>query len=488
MTIITEEFDKFIKENAFQLHETFGGGFHLLDEGGIRRTCRDLKDPFGGRFGFINHYAVKANTDYDHDDTGNDGTLEIVASEGFGFDCSSIPELNKAVKVLLKFPAHKTNYNPDRKNNARIMFTSNNTSDDEFLHALHINNEIMPVIINVDDESVVRRLAKLNGGTLPETICFRYNPGDRRSSGSTTANFGNPKGQKYGIAHEKFIDVYRTAIELGAKNFGIHTMIASNCLEIEYIQETISMLLEIVVKAKEELGIEMQFINMGGGIGIPYSPKAPRQERFNIEDLGSWVIETFETFERVHGFCPDMNMECGRYIAGPSGVLIGKVINKCYKHGVVVGLDINTCSNPRPQKYGAEITGNEEEGWNINGYHHIEVISQNGETDETEVVSVVDSLCENDGRFATDRELTKMEIGDIVVIYCTGAHALEMWSLYNSRFPCQHLMRYLNNSVKQIRREMRESDLDATLTDLDNTVYATDGDQNRCISSVPVGT
>ena len=451
---ISNSFKKRLWPIVATLHQRFKGPFHIFNESGIDQTCKRLKYAFKGVPGFRNFYAVKAAP--------TPGLLKIMVSNDFGFDCSSIPELHKAEKQILR--CDKSFPGGERLVNAKIMFTSNNTSKEEFEEALRINNDSTPVIINIDDISMIDTLAELNGGHLPETICFRYNPGPRRTSGSTAAKFGDPEGQKYGVPHEKIVEAYKKAKELGATDFGLHTMIASNSLSIGYIQETISMLLEVTELIKNNLGIQIKFVNMGGGIGIPYKPD---QTEFPIEELGAWTRDIFEKFGDKHGWNPDFNMECGRYITGPHAVLVTKVRGIYKKYQKIVGVDVNTNASPRSKFYGIE----------GDGYHHLDIISNYGhqvQVTPNEVVSVCDSLCENNGRFADQRELPAIQKDDFIVIHDTGAHAVAMDGDYNGRLKPAELLLTEDNSVIMIRRAQTEHDIDATLYDLDKRLYRTE--------------
>jgi len=448
---ISNSFKKRLWPIVTKLHQAFKGAFHIFDESGINQTCQRLKCAFKGVPGFMNFYAVKAEP--------NPSILEIMTKNGFGFDCSSIPELHKAEDQIML--CKKTFPSGESLVNAKIMFTSNNTSTEEFEEALRINRVSTPVIINIDDISMIDAVAELNGGQLPEIICFRYNPGPRRTSGSTAAKFGDPEGQKYGIPHEKIVDAYRKAQELGATDFGLHTMIASNSLNIEYIQETVSMLLEVTEMIQSHLGIKIKFVNMGGGIGIPYKPD---QSEFPIEKLGAWTKKIFDKFGEKHGWNPDFNMECGRYITGQHAVLVTKVRGIYHKYQEIVGVDVNTNAIARPKLYGFE----------GDGYHHIDVISGYGHQviiKETAVVSVCDSLCENNGRFADQRKLPKIQKGDFVIIQSTGAHKQTGSDEYNSRTKPADLLLKIDGSVKMIRRAQTEEDIDATLYGLDTYVF-----------------
>ena len=448
---ISKSFKKRLWPIAAKLHQVFKGPFHIFNESGINQTCQRMKYAFKGVPGFMNFYAVKAAP--------NPEILKIMAENDFGFDCSSIPELHKAEDQIMLCKSEFNNAN--RLNKSKIMFTSNNTSKKEFMEALRINRVSTPVIINIDDISMILTLTELNGGKLPGTICFRYNPGPRRSDGSSAAKFGEPEKQKYGIPHEKIVDAYRRAQDLGAVDFGLHTMIASNSLNIEYIQETVQMLLDLTLKLKDDLGIKISFINMGGGIGIPYKPD---QTEFPIEELGAWTKEIFEKFGEKNGWNPDFNMECGRYVTGPHAVLVTKVRGVYHKYQKIVGVDANTNAIARPKLYGFE----------DDGYHHIDVISRQGhevKISGKEIVSVCDSLCENNGRFADQRLLPKIQKGDTLIVQDTGAHKDTGADDYNSRTKPADLLLQINGTVKMIRRAQTEEDIDSTLNRLNSYVF-----------------
>jgi diaminopimelate decarboxylase len=307
---------------------------------------------------------------------------------------------------------------------------------------------------------MIDNVAKLNGGKLPNTICFRYNPGDLRECGSEAAKFGNPGDQKYGVMDNQIIDAYKKALSLGATDLRLHTMIASGTRDITYIQGTIEMLLNVVARIKKELGVEITSINMGGGIGIPYKPE---HNVFPIKELGQWTKTTMDNFKSTHDFVPDFHMECGRCVVGPYGILVSKVRGIYNKGKKFVGLNVSSNANPRPKDYGAE----------TDGYHHILVV-RNGKvvTDgPTEVVTIVGSLCENSDVFALDRELPVIKDGDTIIILCTGAHAIKMGNRYNSQqLPGEIMLTPDQSGFVEIRRREKESDHDATLRDLNPNI------------------
>ena len=268
----------------------YGTPFHIYDEAGILETGENLKHAFSKISGFREYYAVKALP--------NREILKLMAQMGFGFDCSSIPEL-----VL----ARELGARPED-----IMFTSNNTSAEEFAFAARDGG----CILNLDDITLIDKVPQ-----MPELICFRYNPGPRRTGNII---IGNPVEAKYGVTHDQVIPAYRKAMERGATRFGLHTMVASNELDYTYMVETARMVLEIAEMVENELGIRFEFVNIGGGFGIPYRPE---QQPLNVPKMAEEISALFGAFEERHGYAPAMYMESGRYMTGPHGCLVTSAIN-----------------------------------------------------------------------------------------------------------------------------------------------------------------
>jgi diaminopimelate decarboxylase len=389
--------------------EHYGTPFHIYDEAGIRDTGRALKEAFASAPGFQEFYAVKALP--------NPAILQIMKEMGFGFDCSSITELTLSRKIAAR---------PDD-----IMFTSNNTSRAEFLAAEADGG----AILNLDD---IRLLPKVPN--LPELICFRYNPGERRSGNSI---IGNPIEAKYGVAHEQLLDAYRQVRERCARRFGLHTMLASNELNYRYMVDTARMLLERVEWLSSQLDIPFDFINIGGGLGIPYKPD---QQPLEIGRMAAEIGELYQVFEQHNGYVPKLYMESGRYMTGPHGVLVTRAINRKEIYRTYVGVDACMSALMRPGMYGA--------------YHHIDVLGKSG---EQEVVDVAGSLCENNDKFAIQRPLPKIQDGDLLYIHDTGAHGHAMGFNYNGKFRPKELLLREDGSVELIRREETLEDLFATL-------------------------
>jgi len=389
----------------------FGTPFHIYDETGIRETGRSLIEAFAGVSVFREYFAVKALP--------NPRILEIMRDMGFGFDCSSIPE------ILLS-----------RRIGARgedIMFTSNNTHRTEFEAALTDGG----CILNLDDISLVPKVPE-----MPELICFRYNPGPRRTG---NAIIGNPVEAKYGVSHEQLEAAYRSAKDRGAKRFGLHTMLVSNERNYRYMVQTARMLLEQVEALSENLGIAFEFINIGGGLGIPYRPE---DHPLDLTAMVRDITEAFKRFGRRHGTEPKLFLESGRYVAGPHGVLVVRAINRKDIYRTYIGVDACMSSLMRPALYGA--------------YHHIEVLGKAAEPPGPPV-DVVGSLCENNDKFAIQRPLPEIKDGDILIIHDTGAHGHAMGFNYNGRLRPKELLLRSDGSVELIRREETVEDHFATL-------------------------
>jgi diaminopimelate decarboxylase len=388
----------------------FGTPFHLYDEKGIRETGNKLIESFAGVEGFREYFAVKALP--------NPEILRIMHSLGFGFDCSSIAELALSRQI----GAH----------GEEIMFTSTNTSQKDFAAASADGG----CVLNLDDISLVDKVPQ-----MPELICFRYNPGERRSGNSI---IGNPVESKYGVAHDQLLDAYRQAQARGAKRFGLHTMLASNELNHAYMVETARMLLERADWISQQLGIRFEFINIGGGLGIPYRPD---EKPLDIAGMGREIGKLFALYKQQHGYMPKLFLESGRYMTGSHGVLVTSAINRKQIYRTYVGVDSCMSALMRPGMYGA--------------YHHITVLGKSG---ERETVDVVGSLCENNDKFAIQRSLPRIEDGDILYIHDTGAHGHAMGFNYNGKPRPKELLLREDGRVELIRREETLEDLFATLT------------------------
>jgi diaminopimelate decarboxylase len=393
------------------LADYFGTPFHIYDEIGIRKTGRQLQQAFAAIPSFREYYAVKALP--------NPSILQIMQDIGLGFDCSSITELLLVRDIGADGDA--------------IMFTSNNTSTEDFLVAEAKGG----CILNLDDISLIDKVPH-----MPELICFRYNPGERRSGNDI---IGKPEEAKYGVSHEQIVEAYRRARSRGAKRFGLHTMLASNELNYTYMVRTAAMLLELAESIGRELEIPFSFLNIGGGLGIPYTPDVPP---LDIVAMGKEITALFADFQQRQGYSPALFMESGRYMTGPHGVLVTRAINRKEIYRTYIGVDACMNALMRPAMYGA--------------YHHIEVLGKQ-EGSEMEMVDVVGSLCENNDKFAVQRQLPKITDGDLLVIQDTGAHGLAMGFNYNGKLRPKELLLRRDGSVSLIRREETPEDYFATL-------------------------
>ena len=319
-----------------------------------------------------------------------------------------------------------------------IMFSSNNSAVELF----ELSQAEGGCILNIDDISMIDRVP-----VFPELICFRYNPGERRTGNQI---IGIPIEAKYGLRHDQVADAYRLAIKRGAKRFGLHTMIVSNELNSDYMVATVSMLLEVMEMVSRELDIRFEFFNIGGGIGIPYRPE---DKPFDIAALVAETEILLADFSREQGYVPALYVESGRFMTGPHGVLVATVVNRMSKYREYVGIDASTwAANARPAVYET-------------AYHHVTILDPAGnpKSGGEEVVDVVGPLCENSDKFARQRLLPKTEIGDIMVQHDTGAHTPAMASNYNGWLRPRILMLRTDGSVELIKRAETMEDLFATL-------------------------
>jgi diaminopimelate decarboxylase len=401
-------------ERMLALANEYPTPFHLYDEKAIRANAKAFKEAFSWVPGFKNYYAVKACP--------NPEILKIMKDEGFGADCSSLPEL------VLSEQAGITGED--------IMFTSNDTPVEEFRKAYG-----MGAVINLDD---ITHIDMLNGSVgIPDLISFRYNPGSGRTG---NAIIGNPVEAKYGVTTDQLVPAYKKARDLGAKRFALHTMVASNELEGSYIVETARMLFTQAIRLKDELGISLEFVNMGGGVGIPYRPD---QKAMDLQWVGNEIKKLYGDMIVPSGLDPlNIVFECGRMITGPYGYLVSKVRHVTEKYKKYVGLDSSMANLMRPALYGA--------------YHHITVVGKENQ-EATETYDVTGSLCENNDKFAIDRNLPVIEPGDVVVIHDTGAHGHAMGFNYNAKLRSAEYLLQADGSVRMIRRAETMDDLFATL-------------------------
>lgn len=389
--------------------------FYVYDEAGIRSTARKLTGAFAwSSAGFTNYFALKALP--------NPAVLRLLQAEGMGADCSSLAELVVAERVGLR--------------GEQIMFTSNDTAPEEFVHAYRLG-----AIINLDDISHIDFLEQAVG-TLPDLLCFRFNPGAARS-GNTI--IGKPEEAKYGLTREQLFAAYEQCLAGGVRRFGLHTMVASNELKTDYFVETARMLFELAVELKTRLGISLEFINLGGGIGIPYRPE---QVPVDIVALSHDIRGLYSQILTVNALRPQLFMECGRYITGPHGYLVSTVLHLKHTYRDYVGLDASMANLMRPGMYGA--------------YHHLTVVSKEG-VPHTRLYDVTGSLCENNDKFAVQRALPEVVPGDIIVLHDTGAHGHSMGFNYNGKLRSAELLLRKDGSFQQIRRAETLDDYFATL-------------------------
>ena len=397
----------------------FGSPFHIYDELEIRETIRSFKAAFASQsITFKEFYAVKALP--------KPAVMEIMKGEGCGFDCSSIPELRLARNAGAELED--------------IMFTSNNTSQEEFREAQQNGG----CILNLDDEIFIDRIPD----TFPELICFRLNPGRRKTGDEVNSIIGNPVDSKYGVPIERIVNVYRCARAKGAKRFGLHTMVCSNDLNYKHMVKTVELLLEVAGDLQHFIGINLEFINMGGGIGIPYRLG---DEKFNIEMLASECSRLLDRFSATHnyGYMPKLFMESGRAITGPHGVLVNQVINTYKKYRNFIGVEVAMPALMRVGMYSS-------------AYHHHSLLNPDGSVkiSSDTVATIAGSICEGCDVLAKDIQIQQPDDGDIIITHDTGAHGSAMGFNYNGRTRPQELMLYMNSTVRRICRAETYDDLD----------------------------
>lgn len=404
----------FTKKQLEKIIAKYPTPFHIYDEEAIRQNARKLLKAFSWIPGFKEYYAVKACP--------NPYILKILKEEGFGTDCSSLPELILSEKVGIL--------------GENIMFSSNETPVKEYKKATELG-----AIINLDDISHIEFLEKELG--LPELISFRFNPGPARVGNSI---IGNPKEAKYGFTREQLFKGYKIVAGKGVKRFGLHTMVASNELNPEYFIETAKMLMQIVLEIYKKLGIKIEFINLGGGIGIPYKPE---QKAVDLNIISDGIKKLYGELIIKNKLDPlKIFMENGRMITGPFGYLVTTAIHKKEIYKNYIGVDACMANLMRPGMYGA--------------YHHITVMDKE-KTAKTKTYDVVGSLCENNDKFAIDRKLPPIERGDLIIIHDTGAHGYAMGFNYNGKLRSSELLLKPNGKVELIRRGETIDDYFATL-------------------------
>ena len=392
------------KEQVEEIVKTYPTPFHLYDEKGIRENARRLNKAFSWNKGFKEYFAVKAEP--------NPYIMKILQEEGCGADCSSYTEL------MLSEACGITG--------EEIMFSSNETPKEDYIKAMNLN-----AIINLDDITHIDFLKDLTG--LPKKICCRYNPGGIFQV--STDIMDNPGDAKYGFTKEQMIEGFTRLKELGVEEFGIHSFLASNTTSNDYYPILAKILFELAVELKEKTGANITFINLSGGIGIPYTPD---EEEGDIEVIAQGVKRAYDEVLVPAGMGDvAIYTELGRYMLGPYGCLVSTAIHEKNIHKRYIGLDSCAVDLMRPAMYGA--------------YHHITVL---GKEDEpcTETYDIVGSLCENNDKFAIDRKLPKIDKGDYIVIHDTGAHGYAMGYNYNGRLKSAELLLQEDGTVKMIRR------------------------------------
>ena len=402
----------------------FGTPFHIYDEAGIVECGQRLNELFAAVAGFREFYAVKALP--------NLRILDILKRElGFGFDCSSIAEL----RMVRSLGAQAGD----------IMFTSNNTSQVEYEEALGDGG----CILNLDDASFVEKAP-----FIPELICFRYNPG---TLGIGNTVIGKPQEAKFGLRRDQLEAAYERARERGARRFGLHAMIVSNERRYRRMAATVEMLLRTCGEISATTGIQFEFVNIGGGISIPYRPT---EKPFNLAAFARRSADLFAQFKREHGYAPKMFMECGRLITGPHGVLVTRVLNVMSKYRDYVGVDACISSLMRLAMYRT-------------AYNHITAVGRDGREkhDVAGVVTVVGSLCENNDTFAKQIPMASVTEGDYLVIHDTGAHGHAMGYQYNGRLRPQELLLRRDGTVELIRRAETVNDYLSTQLQLEPHIF-----------------
>ena len=403
------------KEQIEEIVKTYPTPFHIYDEKGIRENAQALKEAFSWNKGFKEYFAVKA--------TPNPFLINILREYGCGCDCSSLTELmlSSAMGVEGK----------------DIMFSSNDTPAEEFAYAAKLG-----ATINLDDITHIDFLEKTIG-KLPETISCRYNPGGLFKI--TTDIMDNPGDAKYGFTTEQMFEGFRVLKEKGVENFGIHAFLASNTVTNEYYPTLAKQLFELAVQIREQTGVQIRFINLSGGIGIPYRPE---QEANDIRVIGESVRKVYEEVLVPAGMGDvAIYTELGRFMMGPYGHLVVKAIHEKHTHKEYIGVDACAVNLMRPAMYGA--------------YHHITVLGKEGEPCDHQY-DITGSLCENNDKFAVDRELPKIDMGDYLAIHDTGAHGFSMGYNYNGKLKSAELLLREDGSVQLIRRAETPKDYFAT--------------------------
>jgi len=403
------------KEQLEEIVAKYPTPFHLYDEKGIRETARALNKAFSWNPGFKEYFAVKA--------TPNPTILKILREEGCGTDCSSLTELLMSERCGIR--------------GDEIMFSSNETPAEEFVKARELN-----AIINLDDITHIDFLKETAG--IPKRICCRFNPGGKFAIANTIMD--NPGDAKYGMTREQIKEAYIRLKDLGVEEFGIHAFLASNTVTNDYYPTLAKILFEVAVELKEETGVHIGFINLSGGVGIPYTPD---KEPNDIMAIGEGVRKAYEEVLVPAGM-GDVKIftELGRYMLAPNGHLVTKAVHEKHTYKEYIGVDACAANLMRPAMYGA--------------YHHITVMGKEDAPCD-HVYDIVGSLCENNDKFAVDRKLPKIDKGDLLVIHDAGAHGFSMGYNYNGRLRSAEILLKEDGTTQMIRRAETPADYFATL-------------------------
>lgn len=402
------------KEQLEDIASRYATPFYLYDEKGIRETARRVNKAFSWNKGFKEYFAVKA--------TPTPGILKILHEEGCGADCSSYTELLMADAVGFK--------------GDEIMFSSNDTPAEDFQLARKLN-----ATINLDDITHIDFLERV--ADIPDTVCCRYNPGGHFAIANNIMD--NPGDAKYGMTREQLTEAYKRLMAKGVKHFGLHAFLASNTVTNDYYPELARILFKVAVELKEETGASIEFINLSGGVGIAYRPGQPQND---IMEIGEGVRRAYEEVLVPAGMGNvRLYTEMGRYMLAPYGALVSRVIHQKHIYKEYIGLDACAANLMRPAIYGA--------------YHHITVMGkENAPCDHK--YDVTGGLCENNDKFAIDRMLPEIDIGDLVFIHDAGAHGFAMGYNYNGKLRSAELLLKEDGSVEMIRRAETPADYFAT--------------------------
>ena len=402
------------KEQLEDIASHYATPFYLYDEKGIRETARRVNKAFSWNKGFKEYFAVKA--------TPTPGILKILHEEGCGADCSSYTELLMADAVGFK--------------GDEIMFSSNDTPAEDFQLARKLN-----ATINLDDITHIDFLERV--ADIPDTVCCRYNPGGHFAIANNIMD--NPGDAKYGMTREQLTEAYKRLMAKGVKHFGLHAFLASNTVTNDYYPELARILFKVAVELKEETGASIEFINLSGGVGIAYRPEQPQND---IMEIGEGVRRAYEEVLVPAGMGNvRLYTEMGRYMLAPYGALVSRVIHQKHIYKEYIGLDACAANLMRPAIYGA--------------YHHITVMGkENAPCDHK--YDVTGGLCENNDKFAIDRMLPEINIGDLVFIHDAGTHGFAMGYNYNGKLRSAELLLKEDGSVEMIRRAETPADYFAT--------------------------